>query len=302
MSGAQRFVILRRMQRLGFVTALWLVLGCDVGSATQQEASAGAGGAGSGGSTGSTAGAATTPPKEESFHLLFRDDFETLDAARWQLMTHSWDSNLALFSTTAARVEDGALRISLTPAPEGTVDDSGKAKAFLGAEVRSLDTLTYGRVRARAKLAAGSAVVSSIVTIYTPWPADNWNELDIEHLGFKPTDVQLNTMVYTGPALTPPVATSVTPTPDPQIKALGFDPSMDFHVYTIEWTPSSARFLVDDVLLREWTARIDLMTLPQNVLLTIWASGSAGWAGPVTEDTGKASAVYDWVELYQFTP
>src|SRR5690349_14056605 len=113
MSGAQRFVILRRMQRLGFVTALWLVLGCDVGSAT---------------------GAATTPPKEESFHLLFRDDFDTLDAARWQLMTHSWDSNLALFSTTAARVEDGTLRISLTPAPEGTVDDSGKAKAFLGAE------------------------------------------------------------------------------------------------------------------------------------------------------------------------
>lgn len=302
MSGAQRLVMLRRMQRLGFVTALWLALGCDVGSATPQEASAGtAGSAASAGAAGG-AGAPTTPPKEESFHLLFRDDFETLDAARWQLMTHSWDGNLALFSTSAATIEEGTLRISLTPAPEGTVDDSGKAKSFLGAEVRSLDTLTYGRVRSRAKLAAGSAVVSSIVTIYTPWPADNWNELDIEHLGFKPTDVQLNTMVYTGPALTPPVATSVTPTPDPQIKPLGFDPSADFHVYTIEWTPSSARFLVDDVLLREWTARIDLITLPQNVLLTIWASGSPGWAGPVTEDTGKASAVYDWVELYQFTP
>jgi beta-glucanase (GH16 family) len=302
MSEAARFVILRRMQRLGFVTALWLALGCDVGSATEQEASAGASGTASGGASASTAGAAAMPPKEERFRLLFRDDFETLDLARWQLMTHSWDGNLALFSTTAATVEDGTLRISLAPAPEGTVDDSGKAKSFLGAEVRSVDTLTYGRVRARAKLAAGSAVVSSIVTIYTPWPADNWNELDIEHLGFKPTDVQLNTMVYTGPALTPPVATSVTPSADPQIKALGFDPSVDFHEYTIEWTPSSARFLVDDVLLREWTARIDLMTLPQNVLLTIWASGSPGWAGPVTEDTGKASAVYDWVELYQLTP
>lgn len=244
-------------------------------------------------------GATGTPPQEGDFRLLFRDDFDTLDAARWQLMTHSWDTNLALFSTTAAAIEDGTLRISLTPAPAGTVDASGAAKSFLGAEVRSLDTLTYGRVRARAKLAAGSAVVSSIVTIYTPWPADNWNELDIEHLGSKPTDVQLNTMVYTGPALTPPVATSVTPTADPEIKPLGFDPSVDFHVYTIEWTPSAARFLVDDVLLREWTKRIDLLTLPQNVLLTIWASSSPGWAGPVTEDTGKASAVYDWVELYE---
>ena len=331
MLGAARLAMLRHMQRLGFVTALWLVLGCDVGSANELEASAGAagtatntpsagsgttnagtgsgtsaGGAASGGTNGSAAGAGagatTTPPKEEDFHLLFRDDFETLDAARWQLMTHSWDGNLSLFSTTAAKVADGNLTISLTPAPAGTVDDQGKAKSFLGAEVRSLDTLTYGRVRARAKLAAGSAVVSSIVTIYTPWPADNWNELDIEHLGFKPTDVQFNTMVYTGPALTPPVTTSVKPTDDPQIKALGFDPSVDFHEYTIEWTPHSARFLVDDVLLREWNTRIDLMTLPQNVLLTIWASGAPAWAGPVTEDTGKAVAVYDWVELYQFTP
>ena len=25
-------------------------------------------------------------------------------------------------------------------------------------------------------------MISSLVTIYTPWPADNWNELDIELL------------------------------------------------------------------------------------------------------------------------
>lgn len=265
--------------------------GCDTGSSTDPLLT----------STGTAGGTTTTPPKEEDFELLFRDDFDTFDSSRWQLMTHSWDTNLALFSTNAALIEAGAMRITLTPAPAGTVDDSGKAKSFLGAEVRSLATLTYGRVRARAKLAAGSAVVSSIVTIYTPWPADNWNELDIEHLGFKPTDVQLN-MVYTGPTLTPPVATSVTPTPDPLIKPLGLDPSAAFHVYSIEWTPTSARFSIDDTLLREWTTRIDLMTLPQNVLLTIWASASPGWAGPVTEDTGKASATYDWVELYQWKP
>lgn len=249
-----------------------------------------------------TAGAATTPPQEAAFKLLFRDDFDTLDVTRWQLMTHSWDSNLALFSTSAAAVADGMLSISLSPAPAGTVDSNNTPKSFLGAEVRSLDALTYGRVRARAKLAAGSAVVSSLVTIYTPWPADNWNELDIEHLGAKPTEVQLNTMVYTGPPTTPPVAASVTPTPDPQTKALGFDPSADFHVYGIEWTPTSARFSVDDTLLREWTTHIDLMTLPQNVLMTIWASNSVGWAGAVTESTGKASAVYDWIELYRFEP
>lgn len=309
------------MQRFGSLTVLSLApaLGCDVGSSANQPAdsaemggSAGspasaAGGAstatsGAGPASAGTAGAATAPPREEDFKLLFRDDFDALDLTRWQLMTHSWGSNLALFSTSAAAVADGLLTISLTPAPAGTVDSSNAPKSFLGAEVRSLDALTYGRVRAKAKLAAGSAVVSSLVTIYTPWPADNWNELDIEHLGAKPTDVQLNTMVYTGPPTTPPVTTSVTPTQEPLIKALGFDPSADFHVYTIEWTPTSARFSVDDTLLREWTTHIDLMTLPQNVLMTIWASNSVSWAGAVTEDTGKASAVYDWIELYRFQP
>ena len=97
-------------------------------------------------------------------------------------MTHSWDGNLALFSTSAVEVGGGELRISLTPAPAGTVDTGGVAKSFLGAEVRSTQTVSYGRVRARMRFASGSAVVSSLVTIYTPWPADDWNELDIEHL------------------------------------------------------------------------------------------------------------------------
>jgi beta-glucanase (GH16 family) len=215
-------------------------------------------------------------------------------------MTHSWQGNLALFSSDAANVSGGHLTLTLLPAPSGTTN-GGEAKSFLGAEVRSRDTITYGRVRARAKLARGSAVVSALVTIYTPWPADNWNELDIECLGAEPNNVQFNAMVYTGPPTTPPVSESVTPTQHPRKVDLGFDPSLDFHEYTLEWTEESARFLVDGSLEHSWTERIELMNLPQNVLLTIWASSSAAWAGPVNEETVNASAVYDWIELYRHT-
>jgi len=140
------------------------------------------------------------------------------------------------------------------------------------------------------------------VTIYTPWPADNWNELDIECLGKPPTSTQLNVMVYTGPAVTPPVTQSVVPTQDPAKVDLGFDPAAAFHVYEMEWTPESVRFLVDAKLVRTWNARIDRLTLPQNVLLTIWASGSADWAGAVSTETGRAKALFDWVELYSYAP
>jgi beta-glucanase (GH16 family) len=238
-------------------------------------------------------------PGEETFTLLYRDDFATLDASRWQLMTHSWGENLALFSAQAASVADGQLTLTLLPAPSGTVDDQGLAKTFLGAEVRSRDTLSYGRVRARVRFAKGSAVVSSLVTIYTPWPADDWNELDIECLGKNPSATQFNAQVYTGAPTTPPVSVSVSPTQDLISEELGFDASADFHVYTIEWTKSGARFYVDDELRHTWTKNIAKMKLPQNVLLTLWASSSTGWAGPVAAETTGANVVYDWVELYR---
>lgn len=94
--------------------------------------------------------------------------------------------------------------------------------------------------------------------------------------------------------------TSVGPTQDPKLVDLGFDPSADLHVYTIEWTPAGARFLVDEALLHTWTAHIELMGLPQNVLMTIGASSSVDWAGPVDEMTGQAVVVYDWLELYRY--
>jgi beta-glucanase (GH16 family) len=175
------------------------------------------------------------------------------------------------------------------------------AKPFLGAEVRSRDALKYGRVTARVKFARGSAVISSLVTIYTPWPADDWNELDIECLGKAPEAIQYNAQVYTGAPTTPPVSVSVSPTPDLFADSLPFDPSADFHVYTIEWNPAGASFLVDDELRHTWTKNIRLMDRPQNVLLTIWASSSAGWAGAVTDETSQAQAQYDWIELYEYS-
>lgn len=242
-----------------------------------------------------------TPPDDESFALLFRDELDSLDTSRWQLMTHSWPSNLAQFSSESVTFEESLMHLTLVEAPDGTMD-GGETKPYLGAEVRSVDALTYGRIRARAKFASGSAVISSLVTIYTPWPADNWNELDIECLGQDPTHLQFNAMVYTGPETTPPVTTSVSPTQDPLLVDLGFDTSSDFHEYMIEWTPAGAFFYVDDVLQRTWTKNIELMDLPQNVLLTIWASSSAAWAGAVTEETLGARATYDWIELYEYVP
>src|SRR5207244_2232959 len=125
------------MQQLAFMALSFsLLVGCDVsqntevpadpagtagnGSSTGGASRAG-GGTASGGDSSRAGGPSTTAPRDEDFKLLFRDDFDSFDASRWQLMTHSWASNLALFSIQAAAVTDGMLTISLTPAPAGTV-------------------------------------------------------------------------------------------------------------------------------------------------------------------------------------
>lgn len=260
-----------------------LVAGCDI-SATSGTRSTTGGDAGEaqGGSGGG----------DGSFVLSWKDDFDTIDASSWQLQTFSWDGNLAQFSTQNTKVADGILSINLTPEPTDMV------KPYRGVEMRSMKTLTFGKVEARARFARGSGVVSGLVLIYTPWPADDWNEIDIEHLGNSSDAAQLNCQVYAGPPVQKPATQSVSPTADPQIVKLGFDAEADFHVYSMEWTKESVRFSVDGKLLRTWTQDIARMKLPQNILFTIWASDAASWAGPLLPDSAPTSADIDWIKVY----
>jgi endo-1,3-1,4-beta-glycanase ExoK len=251
-----------------------------------------------GGLSGNGGTGGTSPPTAVSgtFELAWEDNFDTFDGTKWQLMTHTFDGNLAQFSNQNVTFANGIASLMLTPEPTDTI------KPFRGVEMRSLQTLTYGKIEARTRLARGSGVVSSLVLIYTPWPADDWNELDVEYLGRYTDRVQFNAQVYTGPPVAKPALVSVMPTQYPQIMTLGFDPAADFHVYGIEWTPADARFTVDGETKLTWSAQIGKLKLPQNILLTIWASSAPGWAGPIQPDTAPTSADYDWIRVYSWKP
>jgi hypothetical protein len=245
------------------------------------------GGKATGGSATGGQGAGGTGP----FVLSWQDDFNTLDTSTWQLQTFTWDGNQAQFSTENATVNGGILTIALTAAP------SGSAKPYLGVEMRSTRTLTYGKVSARMRFATGSGVVSGLVLFYTPYPNCDWNEIDIEHLGNSSNTSQLNAMVYLGTPLAN-CTTSVSPTQDPLVANLGFNAETDFHLYDIEWTPASVKYFADGVLYRTWTANIARLRLPETILLTIWASSSAAWAGALTPSSAPTSADIDWIKVY----
>jgi endo-1,3-1,4-beta-glycanase ExoK len=243
-----------------------------------------AGGGTEGSATGGTSGS-------DSFSLAWQDDFDTLDTSLWQAQTFTWDGNQAQFTPQNVSVASGKLTIALTNAP------SGSTKPYLGVELRSTKTLTYGKVSASMRFAKGSGVVSGLVLFYTPYPNCDWNEIDIEHLGNSSNTSQLNCMVYTGTPATS-CTTSVTPTQEPQVVNLGSDAESAFHQYDIEWTPAGVKFFIDGTLLRTWTANISRLKLPLNILLTIWASSSASWAGSLNAASAPTSAEVDWIKVY----
>lgn len=231
-----------------------------------------------------------------TFQLVWQDDFTRFDRSRWKLMTHTFPTNLATFSTANTRIEEGVLYLDLKSAPKD------HDKPFRGVEMRSIEALKYGKVETRARFAKGGGVVSALVLIYTPWPADDWNELDFEFLGAFQDRIQTNAMVYTGPPVAKPVDHSVPPTGHEEMIHLPFDPSSDFHVYALEWTPTGVRYLVDGKLMRAWNKEIARLRLPQNILLTIWASSAEGWAGAVDASTAPTSAAFDWIRVSSWEP
>jgi len=245
-------------------------------------------GRGSPGSSSETSGSSGSV-SADAFELGWEDNFDLLDLERWQLMTHSWEGNLAQFASNAV-TENGILELALSPVPDDPI------KPFRGVELRSRETLTFGKIEASARFAVGSGVVSSLVLIYTPWPPPDWNELDIEVLGKNTNLVQFNHMINI-----PPADPATGHLQFPRLVTLDFNPTDAFHTYTIEWVPGEARFFIDGVLYHTATEEMDRMVLPQNILLTIWASNAVGWAGPIDSTTAPTTVEYDWIRVYRWS-
>ncbi len=237
------------------------------------------GGFSTGGADAGCAGAA--------FELAWEDSFDTIDSSRWQFMTHTL--GIAQFTGDNVSVSNGVVSLALTASP------SGSAMPYQGVEMRSRSTLTYGKVESSIRFASGSGVISSLVLIYTPWPPDDWNEIDIEFLGKSQSQVQFNTMINVPPA--DPITGHLQ---YPHVQTLGYDATTEFRTYAMEWVPGEVRFLVDGALLHTATEEMSRMVLPQNILLTIWASEAVDWAGPVDGSTAPTTVEYDWIRVCNY--
>ncbi len=165
------------------------------------------------------------------------------------------------------------------------------AKQYKGAELRTNESLLYGRFEVRMKSAAGSGLLSSFFTYHdTPNLPAQWNEIDIEILGRYSDEVQYN-------IITQGQVNHVVE------QAVKFNPHQGFHVYAIEWTPDYVAWQVDGFeIYRETASHVQQLFYAQKNMMNIWLPDNPNWVGNFDPAILPVYAYYDWVKYYEYTP
>ncbi|GLJ52317.1 hypothetical protein SUGI_1112790 [Cryptomeria japonica] len=155
-----------------------------------------------------------------------------------------------------------------------------------GSGFKSLQAYKSGFFSAAIKLQAGytAGVITALYLSNSQEFPGHHDEIDMEFLGTTPgKPYTLQTNIYISGSGDGQVLTGR------ELKFhLWFDPTEDFHNYSILWTPSHIIFYVDDIAIRKYPRRVS-STFPQRPL---WVYGSIWDASSWATENGKYKADY----------
>lgn len=226
--------------------------------------------------------------------LVWEDNFDSNGApntANWtyDLGAGGWGNNESQTYTNSSDnviVEDGLLKITAISTGGGN---------YTSARIKSenLFEFTYGRVEVRAKLPTGGGTWPAIWmlganydTVGFEWPA--CGEIDImEHVGNNQNQIH-GTLHYPGNSGGNANGASTTvPTA-----------SSEFHNYTVDWSPTAIRILVDDTMYFTFP---NTGTTPFNsdffLILNVAMGGNFG--GAIDPNFTQSTLEIDYVRVYQ---
>ena len=228
-----------------------------------------------------------------AFSLIWSDEFNTAgspDPSKWgyDIGAGGWgNAELQYYTnrTDNAVVSGGTLKII------------AKAENFSGSAYTSARLLTknkfsfkYGKVEISAKLPAGVGtwpatwmLGDNISTV--PWPA--CGEIDImEHLGRQINKIY-GTLHYPGNSGANGVGSTITIS----------NATTAFHKYTLEWSSTTIKFLVDDVVFFTF-ANTASLPFNQNFFLIFNMAMGGNFGGPVDPAFVSAMMEIDYVRVY----
>lgn len=167
-----------------------------------------------------------------------------------------------------------------------------KIDRYSGSGFKSKQAYLYGFFNAALKLQAGytAGIVTTFYLSNGQVYPDRHDELDFEFLGTIPGEpYKLHTNIYgngTGDGNIP------SRVGREQQFHLWFDPTQDFHNYSILWTPQHIMFLVDSIPIRQFpkqkSVESQYPSKPMSIYATLW--DASDWA----TDGGKYRANYTY--------
>ncbi|MEJ7828422.1 MAG: family 16 glycosylhydrolase [Segetibacter sp.] len=228
--------------------------------------------------------------------MLWSDEFSTTgspDPAKWgyDIGTGSggWgNKELEYYTnrTTNAAVSNGTLKII-------ALRENYSGSAYTSARLLTKDKFSfkYGKIEVRAKLPAGAGAWPAIWMLgnnfqTAPWPA--CGEIDImEQKGSEPDKIY-STLHHPGHS---------GGNGDGSTRTIS-NATTDFHLYAAEWSATTIKFLIDDVVYYTFS---NYSSLPfnQNFFVILNVAMGGNFAGSVDPSVTSAIMEIDYVRVYQ---
>lgn len=167
-----------------------------------------------------------------------------------------------------------------------------KIDRYSGSGFKSKQAYLYGFFNVALKLQAGytAGIVTTFYLSNSEVYTDRHDELDFEFLGTIPGEpYKLHTNIYGNGTGDGNITSRVG---REQQFHLWFDPTQDFHNYSVVWTPHHIMFFVDSVPIRQFrkqqSVELQYPAKPMSIYATLW--DASDWA----TDGGKYRANYSY--------
>ncbi len=241
---------------------------------------------------------ATQPTSD--YKLVWSDEFNTPgppDPAKWSFETGKIRNHEAQFYTNRPeniRIEDGHLIIE-------ALKEDFKGAHYTSASIETLHhfDFTYGRVECRVKLPLGRGSWPAAWTLGTNIHEVGWptcGEIDfMEQVGFDPNKLHgsFHTRAFNHVKHTEKTAITTID-----------NPSADFHVYAMDWTPEQITISADGkdyiTFKNDHAGKASWpFDAPQFLKLNLATGGDWGGQKVIDESTFPQRYVIDYIRVYQ---
>ncbi len=203
-----------------------------------------------------------------SFLPEITDNFNKISPINWELLENTFPYNLVQFSPNNVKLKStGGINIEFKK--EKLVE-----RDYTSGALRTKSEYKFGRFEIEIKPVKANGLISAFFL----YRIDPWQEIDIEFLGFDTSKMLAN--VYFNPG-EDGTMNNYGDSGTPVLIDLGFDASIDFHHYAIEWDPYEIRWFVDNDLVHVRTTGYPtpIPDLPMKIHINLWATGNAKLAG-----------------------